>query len=407
MDALSIEKIAHGIVMQCVDGVFDRSNMKSASSSENHGVEVKVEADSVVSKIKPHGTYPKKRKFTVFSWYERSYAIFMLLHRKIFNGDVYRASEMLGIARSTLQGYISTNVKKNVVPKWFDIVASLTWGVVKARYSKKIVAMFEGVDDKEQVNLSKFLPLRGKSVVLSKFCGVPPAKRAKLARKSAQAQARDEKSEVGNFTLVNKSVKNQYKARLSKYPAMVKKITDFVQWGWHSGAPVTRQACYMKAKEFCTEGDRFWKQYVNPEKDSAQTQLAHWLSRVLSKIGFSTRKETVSQSIPNNWKELSKRFSEETLEYLRRKEVNVVVTADQTFVRFLLANEDILVPTGVRRVGSNVKTDDERKGVTLMLTAFIWRNKATGIIKTGVLPPFMVFNGKTGKTLDRKYKDWS
>ena len=42
-----------------------------------------------------------------------------------------------------------------------------------------------------------------------------------------------------------------------------------------------------------------------------------------------------------------------------------------------------------------------------MLTAYITRSRDDGTLTAGLLPPFMVFNGKTGKTLDNRYKDWS
>ena len=83
-----------------------------------------------------------------------------------------------------------------------------------------------------------------------------------------------------------------------------------------------------------------------------------------------------------------------------------MATADQTFLRYLLAKEELLVPSGTRHVGTNVAGADERKGVTLMLTAFAWKKKESGIIETGLLPQFIVFNGKTGKTLDKRYSDW-
>ena len=41
----------------------------------------------------------------------------MLLHPKIFNGNACEASENLGIARSTLLGWVSMNVKSNVVSR--------------------------------------------------------------------------------------------------------------------------------------------------------------------------------------------------------------------------------------------------------------------------------------------------
>ena len=118
------------------------------------------------------------------------------------------------------------------------------------------------------------------------------------------------------------------------------------------------------------------------------------------------RKETVSQKIPDNWKELSIAFSEEVQEKFRASGVNVIVCADQTFVKFLLADEKLLVPTGIRRVGTSVQSDDKRKGITLMLSAYIDEGEASEPIKCGLLPPFMVFNGKTNATLDRRYSDW-
>lgn len=90
----------------------------------------------------------------------------------------------------------------------------------------------------------------------------------------------------------------------------------------------------------------------------------------------------------------------------RESDVDVVVCADQTFIKYMLAKEDILVPTGTRRVGTSVAGPNERKGVSLMLSAFIRKTRIEGT-KTGLLPPFIVYNGKTGATLDKRYSDWS
>ena len=104
---------------------------------------------------------------------------------------------------------------------------------------------------------------------------------------------------------------------------------------------------------------------------------------------------------------MSIEFSAKTLDYLKRKNVDIVVTADQTFLKLLLAKEELLVPSGNRRVGANVQGDDERKGVSLMLAAYVWKQRSSGILRSGLLPPFIVFNGKTGVTLDKRYKDWN
>ena len=331
----------------------------------------------------------------------------MVLHPQIFNGNAALASIHLGIARSTILGWITTSVKKNCVRKWYDIVVNLTWSQVRERYNKELVAKFAHIDGDEKVSLEKWRLLRGDNVVLSEFCNVAPAKRARLARTSLQAKARGETSALGKFSLLNKPDKRQNELRPVKYPEMYKKVTEYILYGWHSGAPVTRQACYMKIFEFSGGAGMFWNQYLNPEKDTAPAQLSHWLTRTLKRMGFSSRKETISQKIPDNWKELSKDFSTNALDYLRKNEVDLVITADQTFLNLLLAKDDLLVPTGIRRVGTSVEGDDFRKGVSLMLTAYIWKERNTGTLDTGLLPPFIVFNGKTGKTLDKRYRDWS
>lgn len=90
-------------------------------------------------------------------------------------------------------------------------------------------------------------------------------------------------------------------------------------------------------------GEAFWSQYLDPNKSSASTQLSHWLTRVLKRIGFSVRKNTVSQKIPDDWQDQSRAFSKECLKFFREKDVSVIVCADQTFVNFLLAKEKFFV----------------------------------------------------------------
>ena len=214
------------------------------------------------------------------------------------------------------------------------------------------------IDGNEKVSLEKWRLLRGDSVVLSEFCKVAPAKRARLARKSLQAKACGETSAFGKFSILNKHDKRPNELRPVKYPEMYKRVTEYILYGWHSGTPVSRQACYMEIFEFSGGAGIFYNQYICPEKDTAPAQLCHWLTRSLKRIGFSERKETISQKIPDNWKELSKEFSKNALDYLRKNAVDLVVTADQTFINLLLAKDDLLVPTGIRRVGTSVEGDD-------------------------------------------------
>ena len=83
----------------------------------------------------------------------------------------------------------------------------------------------------KKLKLSKFRELTGDNIVLSKYCGVPPAKRARLAKKTLNAAARGETSFVGVFSLVNESVKMQVGGRYLKYPEMSKRIQDYILTG--------------------------------------------------------------------------------------------------------------------------------------------------------------------------------
>ena len=152
---------------------------------------------------------------------------------------------------------------------------NLTWGEVKKNYKPEIVAQFGEVDESKKLKLSKFRELRGDCVVLSRFCSVPSSKRAKLARKTSNAMARGESSEFGLFSIVNKRDKMQTRGRHIKYPEMTQKVIHYIIVGWHSGAPVSRQACYMKVREWVKKGSAFYAQYLDPARDSSNQQLCH------------------------------------------------------------------------------------------------------------------------------------
>ena len=69
----------------------------------------------------------------------------------IFGGYACEASEAPGIARSTLLGWVSRNVKSNIVYKCFDIVANLIWGEIKKCYSEEIRDRFGFIEDDSRI----------------------------------------------------------------------------------------------------------------------------------------------------------------------------------------------------------------------------------------------------------------
>ena len=87
---------------------------------------VKMEETQFVKPVVKKPVNKKRSAHMWYTWLNRSYAIFLVLHPEILNGNAAATSECLGIARSTLLGWVSTNVKRNCVDKWYDIVQNLT-----------------------------------------------------------------------------------------------------------------------------------------------------------------------------------------------------------------------------------------------------------------------------------------
>jgi hypothetical protein len=71
-----------------------------------------------------------------------------------------------------------------------------------------------------------------------------------------------------------------------------------------------------------------------------------FLSRCLDRINFSVRKNSIGQKVPENWRELSVANAEEVRKVFKEADVEVIVNADQTFLRFYPEHEYVLAPTG-------------------------------------------------------------
>ena len=152
----------------------------------------------------------------------------MYPHPMIFNQNAERTCVMLGIPRSTLLGWVSRNVKTNCFEKWFDIVSQITWGDVKNHVSSQITGSFDHIEVDSKVDLSKWKMLRSENDVFSKFCGIPPSKRAKLGRSSSNARTKGLESVVGSFSVGKMNDKLKVRKRSSKFPEIFKKISDVV-----------------------------------------------------------------------------------------------------------------------------------------------------------------------------------
>ena len=331
-----------------------------------------------------------KSKSTHNSWLHRAHVIFMWLHPKIYNRKTATVSAELGISEGTFRGWVSTQSKHSYVHIWYDIVGKLTWNDMKKHFGEHVTKKFdEHVGDSEKVCLKFYEKFRSDYVVLTEKSGLAKRKRACLANQTNQALKRGEEPSKGKFINVNRDKKRVDGIRNGKYQEETNLVVKHVINMWHNGNPATRSGCITVLRNYGSRKSEFYTKYLDPKKQHQDQLLSTWLSRILKSIGFSVRKNTISQTVPTNWKQLSEEFAKFTFDLLTENGVKVIVNADQTFVNFRCAKEKLLVPTGSTRVGSNVELDDEKKGITCMVTVSI--SPKYGSIVSQMHPPFMVF----------------
>ena len=106
----------------------------------------------------------------------------------------------------------------------------------------------------------------------------------------------------------------------------------------------------------------------------------------------------MSQSIPCDWKELAIAGALRVRNRFREEDVEVVIAADETFLRFHEASSTVVAPKSVKRVGTAIKSN-EKEGCTLMVSM--------EMITSQLLPPFVIFKGQFGKILMKNWQKYS
>ena len=137
----------------------------------------------------------------------------------------------------------------------------------------------------------------------------------------------------------------------------------------------------------------FSKTYVS--KNDGGKALNTFITRSLEYCGFKARKSSVCQKLPANWKQLAHDGASRVRSAFQQAGVDIVLSSDETFVKFHESTDMFLVPKGTKKVGSALKFN-EKEGCTVMVTL--------DMIGNCVLPPFIIFSGQFGKTNMKKYK---
>jgi len=116
--------------------------------------------------------------------------------------------------------------------------------------------------------------------------------------------------------------------------------------------------------------------------------------------GYASRKLTISQKIPTNWPELAERGARRVKTTFKEENVDVVLAADEMFIRFHEGGSQVLAPKVVRRVGL-AATIDGKDGCTVLPTL-----PTMDMLSSHLFPPMIIFKGTFGGTLMKKWSKY-
>ena len=126
--------------------------------------------------------------------------------------------------------------------------------------------------------------------------------------------------------------------------------------------------------------------------------LNTFVARSLQRFGFTIRKFTVSQKIPTDWRERAEAGAFRVRQQMLQENVEVLVSADEFFLRFHEQDKAVAAPIGIRRVGSALSRD-EKIGLTAVASMEMFSSR--------LLPPFVIFKGELGATLMKRWQEYT
>ena len=106
--------------------------------------------------------------------------------------------------------------------------------------------------------------------------------------------------------------------------------------------------------------------------DGSANAFTQWTLRTLKRMNFSCRRKSLSQSIPFDWKDKALRGAERVRNRSQEENVEVFLSADETFLRFHERSDTYIVPKGTKRISISRKYD-EKIGCNLMVQWICYR----------------------------------
>jgi hypothetical protein len=180
-----------------------------------------------------------------------------------------------------------------------------------------------------------------------------------------------------------------------KFIEQVEWVENFIIDRFERGDAVTREEVYTAVRGRWHK--TLEKAFQNILHD--QSHLRKWLTRAPERMKYSDRSGSISQKVPLDWKNIAVQTAERICQQGRLLEVDNILAMDETFILYHLSASKVLVPTGIKRVGSLIPVANEKKGVTLVVTA--------SLLSSQLLPPFIVDSGGFGSTLMHQWKHYT
>ena len=186
--------------------------------------------------------------------------IFMMLHPAIWGSELkidrmQKAADVLGVQRGTVYNWFALPQPGKkitvMVPQWFDIVRSMTWGSLKQRAAFK-PAFFEPfnevVKDTDTVRdqLERYKKHKGDMIVLSAY----NSEISSATKKALRSKHDNVVIQLGNRN------ETALKSRPVKYEEADELVAKTISERWAMGDPISRPELYMELDEAFTDGTR-------------------------------------------------------------------------------------------------------------------------------------------------------
>jgi len=326
------------------------------------------------------------------SWLQRSVAVFIFLHDKLGAQNWEDTCALTRVNVNTLKTWLT---QPRYVVCWIKIVEQMVAKDAIAALPTAVQEKFaDYVDPGSKVCVSNFKMKSNRHVERNKgtqltllFSGGndSTSKKVALARRNKDVTFVSQKTE-----------RLRGGGRPIKYRDLTLFILSTVTKAWETGMPITKAQLFFKFLSHVNNSGN--QDAISMFVTGKINTMQKFVSRTLTQNRWSARKTTISQSVPTNWRVKAEANAFKIRNAFKDAKVDVVINADETFVRFHSLSNKLIAPTGTKRIGTAAQVDNEKCGATVMV-ACEYRTSM-------VLPPMIIFTGVYGATLMQKWSKY-